>query len=196
MSVTIADINRYGASGFAVIAAVEVTVPPSSPPVPDALVKEYLRIDTDDTSQDDVIESLTAAATEAVQDYANISLITQTRRVTYGYGNFVRLPYGPVVTLTLVETQDSEGVWTTTTDYTNTGNGAIRFQVPGVYRVTYTAGFGATASTIPSTYQTAVVRHVKAHYEMREGLALDMTAVEIPGMTWQDAAQPKKKYTL
>jgi uncharacterized phiE125 gp8 family phage protein len=196
MSVTIEGLNRYGRYGYALIKAVEVDEPPLAFPVADQLVKDYLRIDTDDTSQDDVIEALTAAAVVAVEEYANVSLITQTRRTTFGNGQLVRLPLAPVQTITAVEEQDTDGDWSATSAYTNMGNGEIRFAAPGVYRVTYTAGFGESQSSVPDTFKTAVLRHVKEHYEIREGVAFATNISRIDGLTWQDAAQPKKTYAL
>jgi uncharacterized phiE125 gp8 family phage protein len=196
MSVTIEGLNRYGRYGYALIKAVEVDEPPLTFPVADQLVKDYLRIDTDDTSQDDVIEALTAAAVVAVEEYANVSLITQKRRTTFGNGQLVRLPFAPIVSVNLAEEQATDGTWATTTAYTYYGQGDIRFGSPGVYRVTYTAGFGDSQSSVPDTFKTAVLRHVKEHYEIREGVSIGTIAHRIDGLTWQDAAQPKKTYAL
>lgn len=196
MSVTISGLNRYGRYGYALIASVETTQAPDALPVPDQLILDYLRIDADDTSQAGVITSLTNAAVVAVEEYAGVSLITQTRRATFGNGDLIRLPLGPVQTITDVEEQDSDGVWTATTNYTNYGNGELRFGSPGTYRVTYTAGFGDDPTAVPDTFQTAVARHVKEHYEKREGVSLGTIAQQADGLTWQDAAQPKKRYAL
>lgn len=193
MSISIGQINRYGRPTLAPVTATSIVTPPTSFPVGDGIVKSYLRIDADDNSQSDVLTTLTGAATEAVQEYANVSLVSQVRMVTFGWGDFVELPYGPVTAVGVVQVQDTDtGVWSTTTAYVNRGNGFITFDAFGVYRVTYTAGF----AVIPTTFQTSVLRHINEHYEIRQGVSLGVITNVIPGMSWQDAAQPKKKYVL
>lgn len=193
MNVTIGYLNRYGRSVLAPILTTSVTVAPLSYPVGDGIVKAFLRIDADDTSQDDVIDALTGAATEAVQDYANVSLVEQERMVVFGASDFAEIPFSPVISVDLVEKQDvADGTWSTTTEFVYRGDSFITFDTYGVYRVSYTAGFTA----IPDTFKTAVLRHVKEHYEIRMATALDMTSNMIDGMSWRDAAQPKKKYSL
>lgn len=193
MNVTIGYLNRYGRSLLAPILTTSVTVAPLSYPVGDGIVKAFLRIDADDTSQDDVIDALTGAATEAVQDYANVSLVEQERMVVFGASDFAEIPFAPVISVDLVEKQDvADGTWATTTEFVYRGDSFITFDTYGVYRVSYTAGFTA----IPDTFKTAVLRHVKEHYEIRMGITIGSITQEIYGLSWRDAAQPKKKYTL
>lgn len=199
MSVTFVDIAS--ASGayrpeYARLLAVAQTVAPVGDAVQSDDVREWLRIDSDDTSNDSVIQMIMASAVEAVQSAANKSMLTRTLRATFDIGVKAELPYGPTVQITLVERQDTLGAWTATTDYTYFGAQYIAFSSDGVYRVTYTAGHGTTHDTVPSNLKLAALRYIKAHYEYREGVIIGSTSSEMKGFTWRDALQPSKAYTL
>lgn len=197
MSISIANINRYGREGSSLITNVEVVTAPSVDAVSASDVLEYLRIDTGDTSQSAVIAVLTKDAIHDVQKEANVSLITQTLRTTFSYGQVVTLPYGPVISITSVESQSTaDGSWSATTDYVNMGAGVVTFTVAGIYRVTYTAGFGTASTNVPENYRSGLLRHVCDHFEMRNGISIDATAQKIDGLSWRDVIQPAKKYSI
>lgn len=199
MSVTFVDIASASGSyrpEYARIVSMVQTVAPAGDAVQSDDVREWLRIDSDDTSNDSVIQIITASTVEAVQSAANKSMLTRTLRATFDIGVKAELPYGPTIQIALVERQDTLGNWTATTNFTYFGSQHIAFASEGIYRVTYTAGHGSTHDTVPSNMKLAALRYIKAHYEYREGVIVASTSSEIKGYTWRDALQPSKVYTL
>lgn len=172
---------------FCPLNVVEVTVPPAMMPVSTALVKEWIRIDTDDTSQDAAVNMLIATAVRRVEQYANRSLITQTRRASFGYGDALVLPYTPVQSITLIQKQDTEGNWATVQpiSYVNKGNGLIELSDYGVYRVTYVAGYGLTEVDVPMEAAAAIARLCKERYEFREGTIVEASSSKLDGLSWK-----------
>jgi hypothetical protein len=182
--------------GFALIKDVELINEPSTTAVSSTEVYEWLRIDSGDTSNDTVINLVIDTATNAVQDYANIALITQRRRVTFGYGIIAELPYRPIDEIILVEEGNDDGTWTATTEYIHAGSGFVNFEKIGNYRITYDCGFGNDYHLVPSQYRMGILRYIKENYEYREGVVVGSISGEIKGLTWKDTVRPKKKYTL
>ncbi len=82
--------------------------------------KEHLNINSDDTSNDDLIAKKIMAATAMCEKYAGLSFVTQTRRVTLDYfcSRDVILPYGPVQSVTSFIYLDEDDVEQDFTDYT------------------------------------------------------------------------------
>lgn len=167
---------------------VEVTTAPATQAVTTADVKEWLRIDTGDTSNDASINSLIASAIAKVQQRANRSLITQTRLATFGYGDTIVLPYTPVQSITSVESQGTDGAWTavSASAYTNMGNGRIEFTLPGTYRCTYVAGFGDDVTDVPDGAQRSICRYVAEKYEFRTGTITGSISAKQDGLSWKD----------
>lgn len=195
MSASIADYMT-SKPGFALLTNLEMINEPASAAVGTDEVYEYLRIDSGDTSNDTVINLAISTATEAVQDYANVSLISQTRRATFGYGIIAELPYRPVDSIVLVEEMNEDGTWTATTEYTHAGSGFVNFEKIGTYRITYDCGFGDNYNDVPAQFRSSILRHIKAHYEYREGFVIGISGSELKGLGWKDLIQPKKRYTL
>jgi hypothetical protein len=195
MSASIADFMT-AKPGFALITNLEMITEPAVQAVGSSEVFEYLRIDSGDTSNDAIINLAIDAATNAVQDYANVALITQRRRVTYGYGIIAELPYRPIDTIVSVEEGNEDGTWTATTAYTHAGSGFVNFDKVGTYRITYDCGFGNDYHLVPSQYRMGILRHIKEHYEYREGIVIGTSSSIIKGYTWKEIVQPKKRYTL
>ena len=79
--------------------------------------------------------------------------------------------------------QYEDGVYTTVTDYTTTGEGflTLHFDDWGYgLRVEYTAGFGASASSLPDDLKLGTYKATLSAYEDRQNLA-EGSFTEIPG---------------
>ena len=57
---------------------INVTSAPAAEPITSALAKEWLRVDSGDTSQDNIITLLITACRRRVEEYIRGALITQT----------------------------------------------------------------------------------------------------------------------
>ena len=79
---------------------------PASEPITSAEAKLHCRVDTDDSSQDDVITDLIAAVRERCEAVADRALITQTLKLTldaWPADNVIRLPRAPLVSVTTLK---------------------------------------------------------------------------------------------
>lgn len=197
MSYVISRIDTYERK-LSPLHMVTVSVAPATQPIDTADVKEWLRIDDGDTSNDITINSLIASATAKVQQYANRSLITQTRVATFGYGDTLVLPYTPVQSITSVEKQGTDGAWTAVaaSEYVNMGDGRLEFTLPGIYRCTYVAGYGNDIPDVPDEAKRAIARFCMEKYEFRAGTVVDATSNRQKGLSWKDELSTIRKPTI
>ena len=160
------------------------TVAPASEPVTLAEAKLYLRVDG--TGEDSLITSMIAAAREAAEQYLRRSLITQTWKVAYddAMPDEVKLPFGPVQSITSVKSITSAGVETTISASTYTLNAAkdtlcFDASVHGfVVEIVYVAGYGASASSVPSSIRLGLMSHLSALFDARgQEVAIPPSAV-------------------
>jgi len=159
---------------------VEVTSAPAAEPITSAEAKAYLRVEH--AADDTLIGSLITAARVAVEAHTGRALINRTYRVTLDAAEArppVTLPYGPVSSVTTVETwlsgayaaasasayvlaQDTLHVNEDgTADWPEHDRGAAAF------RATYVAGYGATSASVPEPLRLAVRMLVLDYYEER-----------------------------
>jgi len=188
-------ITRKAARLFGFI----VTTPPAVVALDNALVKEWLRIDAGDTSNDVVINTIGGAATQAFETYTNRALITQTRRATYGGGMTFRLVGAPFGTITAIESINADGTFTAiaSANYVYSAETGMvettSWQTYGV-RITYTCGYGNTTATVPATANLAMMRYVSTNYEIREDGS--MGAISPAPTDWKQIANALKIYTI
>ncbi len=165
------------------IAANIQTVAPASLPVTTQTVKDTLRIAASVTADDSLIAERIAEATEWVEQRSHRALITQTReqsqdRIDWVLQGGVRVPgfylrWSPAIAISSITYVDTNGDSQTVTaanyrldikthpsritealdkdwpsDYTT--------QINNAWVITYTAGYGATAASVPYAYRTAV----------------------------------------
>ena len=169
---------------------------PAAEPVDSTLVKEWLRVDSGDTSQDAVITLLITAARQAVEDYLRRCLVQTT--VTWVLDadqteDPIWLPYPPVASITTVKTfDDSTGSEVATTvaatNYQlvaghklvqrNSGWGTTR--TARAMAIVYVAGYGAAATNVPSAIREAVLRVIANHFEERQGFVVGTSVTKIP----------------
>ena len=99
-----------------------LTTPAATELVSDANAKEYLRVDSGDTSQNNIITILIAAAGRKIENHLRRSLIAQTW--TYDYDSDaaqtpIWLPRPTVNSITSLKTYSSDGATTTTVNSAN-----------------------------------------------------------------------------
>ena len=91
--------------------AINFLTAPIVEPVTVDEVKEQLRLELDEDTQDTMIESYIAAAREGVEKYLGRALNTQTIQIFFDcFFNLLELPYPPIQSLTHVKYFDSDGV--------------------------------------------------------------------------------------
>lgn len=160
-------------------------VAPATLPITLADVRAHLRADPNDTSEDDYINSLMAAAVAFVDGDGMLgrAMITQTwaEYVSQSPG-WVRLGMGPFIALVSVQYYDDAGALQTAT----LGDFETRLQDDFVIckpkenrewptadvradaiKITYTAGFGAAAD-VPAGIKHALMLIVAHWYQNRE----------------------------
>lgn len=179
---------------------------PAAEPVDATLVKEYLRIDTGDTSQDNVITLLITAARQAVEDYLRRCLVQTT--VTWVLDSDqmqspIWIPYAPVTSITSLTTYDDSSGSEASTVVTSTNyqlvsgdhlvprnNGWTVSRRDRAATLVYVAGYGATAASVPSAIREAVLRVIANHYEERQSFVVGVSVNKIP----QDALDLLERY--
>lgn len=164
----------------------ETVTPPASTAVSLSEAKEYLRIDTGDTSQDTILNLLIAQATEAVEAYTWTTGVTRTLRTTLGAGRSIRLPYAPVTNITLVV----ESGTANTIDYELCGDVIQLKEGSSGTQVTYIAG----SAVAPPSFKVAVLTFIADRFEIRTGVVTDMSANTINDLRWKKIAHPLKRY--
>lgn len=165
-----------------------VTVPPASEPVTVAEAKSHLRVDISD--DDTLIGSLITAAREYVELFTGQSFIQRTYRAdVVNFASAIRLPRGPVISVSSVKYYDTSSPETLTTWAASNYylHNDILWRVEGVsfpsvgsrvdnVQITYTAGWldqsSPRADATPQAIQQAILLLVGDLYENRESQVL------------------------
>jgi uncharacterized phiE125 gp8 family phage protein len=159
-----------------------VTVAPVLEPVElNTDVKVHLKVDS--TEEDDLIELLSVAAREIIEERTGRSLITQTRAIKLDYFPCeIELTHGPVQSTGLVITYYDEAEVEQTlasSEYWFDVHGPIARIVPknswpstkdmpGAITVTYVAGYGDTGISVPYVLRQAILLMIGHLYENRQ----------------------------
>mgnify|MGYP003649325872 CR=1 FL=1 len=172
------------------------TAAPSLEPVTLAEVKTHLRVDH--TDEDDYIAALISAAIEQLEGHVGIlggrALVNQSWRQDFGgFAADLRLSLSPLVSVTSVTYYDADNAQQTLAasvyqafddalgPYLATAPGE---SWPSAYgrvdavSVTFVAGYGATAASVPAPIRAAIMLAVGNWYDERGG-ALDMPPAAI-----------------
>lgn len=138
------------------------TVGPSVEPFDLAEAKAHLRVDDD--ASDDLIELLISTVREACEDRIERTLITTTWLHEASYlRERMRLPMGPVQSITSVQYLDVDGVlqtlagteWQLASGFLIPAHNKVwptRICELGAARITFTAGFGGAGADVPKPY--------------------------------------------
>ena len=161
-----------------------VTSAPSVEPVSTAEAKEWLRIDSSDTSQDAILTILIKAARVRVEEYLRRSLITRTYSWEMNGDDMrdrIEIPRPPVqsVTSLTIYDENSAGVETSYTEaaenwqlveasylkHRNDGWEVNRMDRAGT--LVYVAGYGNASTDIPADILIATLKLLALWYERR-----------------------------
>lgn len=169
---------------------VTVVTPPAVEPVSLAELKLHCRIDH--TEEDTLLSALITTARTHVEQYLRRTLITTTLAATADTWplvcddvfSVINVPLPPLQSVTLiVYTNDSTGVTTTLSSsdyvvdvYSTPGRIAPAHNViwpatrskPSSVVITYVAGYGAAASSVPDPIRTAIKMIAAEMYRNRE----------------------------
>lgn len=139
------------------------------------------------TDEDTFLDTLITTARELCESYQGRSYITRTYELTldnWPSGNVIILPMPPAATVTSITTTDPDGTVTTWDDdeyqlditsfrsritpaYGYTWPGETLQTMSGI-KITYTAGYGALAASVPARMKHAIKQLVAELYENRE----------------------------
>lgn len=167
-------------------------------PVSQAEIKAHCRVDHDDDNG--LLDALVLAATAHVEERVGKRLLQQTWRSTWdgrGLQRIVDLPVVPVVSVDSISFIDRDGQEGTATvaDFhlvksedeawlePKAGNAwPVVAAEPGALWVTYKAGFGSAADSVPPNLVLAIKQIVAHWYEHRETMVFGASVNEVPMM--------------
>lgn len=142
-----------------------------SEPVTLSEMRNWMRLDPTDTSDDSLITGLIIAARQHIENIASVTLISKVYSTLFEVTGVdhkfwvVKLPFGPLVSVASVKYQDGINSWNTLVadeDY-EIYEGKLLLYRQGVYRVQYSTGFG----TIPFDLKNDIMTLVSWMYENR-----------------------------
>lgn len=133
-----------------------------------AEMQAQARIDDDDEQA--YVESLIDAATDYAEEALGATLIARERVIVFRDGEQMRLPWGPVLSITSV----IDGRDQAFTDYELRTRGKLEIVQPNSsigypVTVTYRAGY-ENAAAVPSSILQAIRMHVATLYKVRESV--------------------------
>jgi uncharacterized phiE125 gp8 family phage protein len=176
-----------------------VTTGPTIEPITRALAKEHCEIPAADSQHDTYIDALITAAREHYERRTHRALINRTLALTmdrFPASNVpLWLPWAPVSSLTSIVYTDADGnpqTWAGS-NYTlqkNMEPGRVvlaysklwpshRVQAAGV-TITYVAGYGAAASSVPANAIHAIKLLIRHWFEQRAAVNIGNIVNEIP----------------
>lgn len=157
---------------------------------------EHLRISGCD--EDVYVGGLIQAARRYVEDKTARSLMTTTWRLSldeFPCGSYIAIPRSPLIAIssvTYVDTGGTTQTWAASNYDVDTDSEPARLalayteywpstrcQVNAV-KVTFTAGYGASASSVPEGLKHAIKLLVGHWYEIREPVVMDGTPKPVP----------------
>lgn len=165
-----------------------VTTAPTSEPITIDEVKEYLKLESDFTDEDNLINSLIIAARIFVENRTGKSLIKQVRTQymdEFGYCDAVNILYGPLLdvsgtTIRSVKYYDTNDTLQTmsASDYWIDSTSDIPRVVvknswpslksrPNAVQIEFNAGYGADGDSIPADIKNAMWLYIAHFYENR-----------------------------
>lgn len=161
---------------------------PTDEPVTLQEARLHLRADDDVTVEDAMITSLIAAARQECEAITQRSLITQSwRLVLDAFPPLIELERGTVQAVTAITYLGADGVWATLapTEYVADLSGCPARITPvfgkvwpvtqpqiGSVKIDYTAGYGATAASVPAGIKSWIKLRIGSLYHNREEVAL------------------------
>jgi uncharacterized phiE125 gp8 family phage protein len=175
-----------------------IVTAPTKEPISRALFKEHARISI--TDDDDYIDNLIQAVRRQVEQITNRALITQTWKLylnDWPQGDYIKLPYPPLQTVTSVKYRESDYTESTmdSGDYrvlTNVEPGQVALDYGAVWPsetligneesiyIEYTCGFGDERLDVPDDIRHACLMLCAHYYEMREPTVIGTILTPVP----------------
>ena len=170
--------------------ALHVLTPPGAEPVSLEAARAFLR--RSGTEDDALIGDLIASARASIEAATGLALITQSWRETLDVwprarlsacGQAVRLARAPLISIEAVRVRDVNGaltVWDPAEYRVEPGEpgrliATLPFtlpqpdRAPGGIEIDFTAGFGATAESVPAALREAILHQLAAGYGADRG---------------------------
>lgn len=177
--------------------ALKLLTAPTITPVTLAEAKAHCRIDH--TDNDTQITALIEAATSYLDGYHGIlgrCLIEQTWELYYDTfpTDDLRIPLGNLISVTSVEYVDPTTLlyvtWAAANYETDTysldgwvipvDTWPTPAETINAVRVTFKAGYGSTAASVPAAIRQAILMIIGHWFESRETVIIDQTAIKLP----------------
>jgi uncharacterized phiE125 gp8 family phage protein len=160
-----------------------VTVAPTTLPLTINEVKEHLRLDLTDKTQDALLKVLIRAATDYAEKYTKKDLITRTYETFRdSFDDSLEIRRSPLQSVTTVEYLKNGVFVTVSTDIyfaTNSNTFAhLALKVNQVWpsdvdlqeqsvKITFKSGYGNNLSSAPDALREGILQHIAAMYENR-----------------------------
>lgn len=190
--------------------ALVLTSGPAVEPVPVSEAKAHLRIDG--SAEDVLISSLVLTARLHVEAALGLALINQTWMLVldqWPASGIVDIPIAPLTAVTAVRVKNAAGVATLipATGYLvdiaskpprlvwNTAAPPAPGRIANGIEIDLSAGFGATAASVPAPLKHAVLMLTAHWYEHRDPIEIGSSAARIPDAV-SDLIQPFRKIRL
>jgi uncharacterized phiE125 gp8 family phage protein len=177
--------------------ALKLKTAPALAPITLAEVKSHARIDHSD--DDAMLQTLIDAAVSHLDGYSGLlgrCMITQTWELYYDAfpcGD-LRIPLGKLISVTSVEYVDPVTELYVTWDAANYEIDNVSldgwvipvdawptvFDTSNAVRVTFTAGYGATAAEVPAAVRQAMLMLIGHWYANRESVTIGETPADLP----------------
>lgn len=172
----------------------EVITPPAIYPISLADVKDHLKLDPNDNSQDLYLEFLICSVTKYGESYTK-RIFIDTKFKTYRdiFSNYIKLRRSKLQSLDLFEYLVDDVFTTVSSDlYYNTnetGFSKIVLNANGVYptdiddrmqaiKIEFTAGYGEAGSDVPCDLRLALLNHIAKVYENRGDCDADISTTD------------------
>lgn len=159
----------------------------------DPLLRLQLRLEDGETEENALIDEMAAAARDFVEGYTQRFMITRTVRMEVDFfpATALRLPTGPVKSVTGVFADDGTGVLATL------DVGDFRLALDGPFwqltsspgaswpvgrrgAVEFKVGYGEAPEDVPSALRQAIRIHVATQFRDREANVIGASATELP----------------
>jgi uncharacterized phiE125 gp8 family phage protein len=194
---TVRRLDRDRLEAWRARGASQLVTPPAVEPVDVDLLLRHSNRPNDSRLDYDLMPLRIQAAREWVEQYTGRALITQTWRYTVDYltnwSGLLLLPKSPLIDVTSIIATDPEDVETTlsASDYrveaaagrvlidTAVGYWVTNPRQYAALSVTYRAGYGATAESVPATFRH-VIMLLASEFSERLEAASDLKLADVP----------------
>ncbi len=187
--------SRENPNQHSVYVGTKLTVPPTVEPLDLAVAKLHARVENGVAEDDGLLNVLIVAARQYVERATQRSLITQTWELvldTFPNSAQVKLPFGPVQSVTSVTTYDeanAAAIFTSTGYLADTYGDRVTlvdgYSWPSDLRanngviITFVAGYGSDPEDVPAAIQQAMLMLIAHWYENRESVVPGSTTTPI-----------------